>query len=260
MSIADFSDLTKTPPERSLLECLREKGGRNAHGRITVRYRGGGHRRRYRIIDMCRRDKDGIPGKVVAIHYDPNRSARIALVQYADGEKRYIICPEGLTVGRTIMNGPNAEPEVGNCLPLSHIPIGSLICNVELRPGEGAALARSAGVFARLMAREGRYAHVLLPSGEMRMILAECRATIGQVGNADHRLISLGKAGRSRWLGIRPHNRGMARNPVDHPMGGGKKRSKGHRPESPTGVPAKGGKTRRPRALSTRFIIRRRRG
>jgi len=255
-SVADFSDLTKKPPERSLLESLRERGGRNAHGRVTVRYRGGGHRRRYRVIDTRRRDKDGIPGKVVAIEYDPNRSARIALVQYADGEKRYILCPEGLKVGRTVMNGPAADPDVGNCLPLSHIPIGSLICNVELRPGEGGALARSAGVFARLMAREGRYAHVQLPSGEVRMILAECRATIGQVGNADHRLVAIGKAGRSRWLGIRPHNRGMARNPVDHPMGGGKKRSKGHRPESPSGVPAKGGKTRSPRAVSTPFIVR----
>jgi large subunit ribosomal protein L2 len=254
-SASDFSDLTKKPPERALTEHLSEKGGRNARGRITARFRGGRHRRRYRVIDK-RRDKDGIPGKVVALEYDPNRSARIALIQYADGEKRYILAPEGLKVGRKIMNGPDAEPEVGNCLPLSRIPLGSTIHSVELRPGRGGQLARSAGVVARLMAREGEYAHVLLPSGEVRMVHVKCRAVMGQVSNPDHRLVQIGKAGRSRWLGIRPRSRAMAKNPVDHPMGGGSGRSKGHRPEGPGGVSAKGGKTRRPRAVSTDFIVR----
>jgi large subunit ribosomal protein L2 len=251
----DFSTLTKKKPEKALTEARRESGGRNAHGRVTNRYQGGGHARKYRIIDTCR-DKDGVPGKVASIEYDPNRSARIALINYADGDKRYILCPEGLAVGRTVMNGPTAEPEVGNNMPLQSIPVGSLIHNVELRPGKGGVLARSAGTVAKLMARDGLYAIVVLPSGEQRMVLGKCRASIGQVGNGDHWLVEIGKAGRSRWLGIRPHNRGMARNPVDHPMGGGKKRSKGHRPESPSGVPAKGGKTRRPRAVSTRFIVR----
>ena len=245
-SVVDFSELSKKKPERSLTESLSAKGGRNARGRITSRSRGGGHRRKYRLID-ARRDKDGVPGRVVSIEYDPNRSARIALVQYADGEKRYILAPDGLTVGRTISNGPDAEPEIGNCLPLSRIPLGSPIHNVELRPGRGGQIARSAGVVARLLAREGQYAHVLLPSGEVRMVHVACRATLGQVGNPDHRLVGLGKAGRSRWLGVRPASRAMAKNPVDHPMGGGSGRSKGHRPESPSGVPAKGGKTRRPR-------------
>lgn len=254
-AVADFSDLTRKRPERSLAERLPKSGGRNARGRMTSRGRGGGCRRRYRRIDF-KRDKDGVPGKVVAVEYDPNRSARIALVQYADGDRRYILCPDGVAVGRKIMNGPDAEPEVGNCMPLSRIPLGSPIHNVELRPGRGGQLARSAGMAARLMAREGEYAHVVLPSGEVRKIPASCRATIGSVGNADHRLISLGKAGRNRWLGRRPLTRAMAKNPVDHPMGGGSKRSKGHRPESPSGVPAKGGKTRKPGALSDPFIIR----
>ena len=254
-SVADFSGLTEKAPEKALVKPLKRSGGRNAHGRTTTRYRGGGHRRRYRVIDKHRK-KDGVPGRVVSIEYDPNRSARIALVQYADGDKRYILAPEGLQVGRTIMNGPDAEPEVGNCMPLSDMPLGTVIHNVELRPGCGGAIARSAGMAARLMAREGAYAQVVMPSGEVRMIHVRCRATIGSVGNADHRLIALGKAGRKRWLGRRPHSRGMAMNPVDHPMGGGAKRSKGHRPESPSGVPAKGGKTRRPRAVSTPFIVR----
>jgi len=254
--VADFSGLTKKRPERSLTESLAETGGRNAHGRITSRLRGGGHRRRYRLIDWRRTDKDGVPGKVVAIEYDPNRSARIALVQYADGDKRYVLAPEGLVVGARIVDGPGAEPDVGNCMPLANIPLGLTIHNVELRPGKGGQLARSAGAAARLMAREDEYAHVLLPSGEVRMVHVSCRATIGQVSNVDHRLVAIGKAGRSRWLGIRPRTRGMAKNPVDHPMGGGSGRSKGHRPESPTGVPAKGGKTRRPRAASTPFIVR----
>ena len=254
-SIVDLSGLTKKPPEKALVRPLKQSGGRNAHGRQTSRYRGGGHKRRYRVIDS-KRNKDGIPGKVLAIEYDPNRSARIALIQYADGEKRYILAPEGLAVGQAIMNGPDAEPEVGNCLALADMPLGTAIHNVELRPGNGGVLARSAGNSARLMACEGNYAQVLLPSGEVRLIHARCRATIGQVGNTDHRLVSLGKAGRKRWLGKRPHSRGMAMNPVDHPMGGGSKRSKGHRPESPSGVPAKGGKTRRPRSVSTPFIVR----
>ncbi len=254
-SILDFSGLTKKKPEKSLTEELGKTGGRNCRGRMTSRGRGGRHRRKYRVIDF-KRTKDGVPGKVVAIEYDPNRSARIALVQYADGDKRYILCPDGVEVGRPIMNGPDAEPEVGNCMPLSKMPLGSLIHNVELRPGRGGQIARSAGIAARLMAREGEYAHVVMPSGEVRMVLVTCRATLGQVGNVDHRLVSLGKAGRNRWLGKRPLTRGMAKNPVDHPMGGGSKRSKGHRPESPSGVPAKGGKTRNKRALSDPFIVR----
>jgi large subunit ribosomal protein L2 len=208
-SVADFSGLTKKKPERSLTESGSRSGGRNARGRMTARGRGGGHRRRYRRIDF-RRDKDGIPGKVAAIEYDPNRSARIALIVYADGEKRYILCPDGLEVGRIIMNGPEAEPEVGNAMPLSKMPLGSEIHNVELKPGKGGQLARSAGVVARLMAREGEYAQVTLPSGEVRMVHVTCRATFGQVSNIDHRLIVLGKAGRNRWLGKRPLTRGMA--------------------------------------------------
>ncbi len=254
-SVVDLSGLTKKPPEKTLLRPLKSSGGRNAHGRQTVRFRGGGHKRRYRVIDK-KRDKDGIPGKVVSIEYDPNRSGRIALVQYADGEKRYILAPEGLEVGRAIMSGPNAEPEVGNCMPLADMPLGMVIHNVELRPGRGGAIARSAGISARLMAREGDYAQVLMPSGEMRLVHVRCRATIGQVGNTDHRLVSLGKAGRKRWLGRRPHSRGMAMNPVDHPMGGGSSRAKGHLPQSPSGVLAKGGKTRKPHAVSTPFIVR----
>jgi large subunit ribosomal protein L2 len=252
---ADFSGLAKKRPERSLTERLPEKAGRNAHGRITARSRGGGHRRKYRRIDW-RRDKDGVPGRVVSIEYDPNRSARIALVQYADGERRYILAPNGLAVGRAVMNGPEAEPEVGNCMPLSRMPLGTPVHNVELKPGRGGQLARSAGVAARLMAREGDYAHVLLPSGEVRMVHVSCRATVGQVGNLDHSSVDLGKGGRSRWLGVRPRTRASVKNPVDHPMGGGEGRSKGHRPEGPTGVPAKGGKTRSPRAVSGPFIIR----
>jgi large subunit ribosomal protein L2 len=254
-SVADFSGLTEKAPEKALCEPLPRSGGRNARGRMTSRGRGGRHRRRYRRIDF-KRDKDGVPGKVVAVEYDPNRSARIALVQYADGEKRYILCPDGVDVGHSIMNGPDAEPEAGNCMPLSKMPLGSLIHNVELRPGKGGQLARSAGMVARLMAREGDYAHVLLPSGEVRMVLVTCRATLGQVGNLDHRLVDLGKAGRNRWLGKRPLTRGMAKNPVDHPMGGGSKRAKGHRPEGPSGVPAKGGKTRKRNALSNGFVVR----
>jgi large subunit ribosomal protein L2 len=259
-SVSDFSELTdkNKKPEKSLTVPLKKKGGRNHHGVITARHRGGGHKRMYRIIDFRRHDKDGIPGLVTHIEYDPNRSARIALVQYADGEKRYIIAPDGLTAGMTIHNGPDAEAKVGNCLPLSKIPTGLQIHNIEMQPGGGAKLCRSAGVAAVLTAREGDWAQITLPSGEVRRIPANCRATIGVVGNADHMNIRLGKAGRKRWLGRRPHVRGTAMNPIDHPMGGGEGRSKGHIPRSPTGVLAKGGKTRRRRKPSNKAIIRRR--
>jgi large subunit ribosomal protein L2 len=259
-SVSDFSELTdkNKKPEKRLTEPLKKKGGRNNQGFITCRHRGGGHKRMYRIIDFRRHDKDGVPALVTHIEYDPNRSARIALVQYADGEKRYIIAPEGLKAGMTVHNGPNAEPRVGNCMPLSKIPTGMTIHNLEMQPGGGAKLCRSAGVGAILTAREGTWAQITLPSGEVRRIPAECRATIGMVGNADHMNIVLGKAGRKRWLGRRPHVRGMAMNPVDHPMGGGEGRSKGHTPQSPTGVLAKGGKTRRRRKPSNSAIIRRR--
>ena len=260
-SVSDFSELTdkNKKPEKRLTEPLPKKGGRNHHGKITCRFRGGGHKRMYRIIDFRRRDKDGVPAVVTHIEYDPNRSARIALVQYEDGEKRYIIAPDGLKAGMPIQNGPSAEPKVGNCLPMSKIPTGMDIHNLELEPGAGAKLCRSAGVSATLTAREGTWAQVTLPSGEIRRIPAACRATIGIVGNADHMNIKLGKAGRKRWLGRKPHNRGVAMNPVDHPMGGGEGRTSGGRhPCSPTGVPAKGGKTRRRRKPSNSMIIRRR--
>jgi large subunit ribosomal protein L2 len=259
-SVSDFSELTdkNKKPEKSLTEPLKKTGGRNNQGFITCRHRGGGHKRMYRIIDFRRNDKDGIPAEVTHIEYDPNRSARIALIKYADGEKRYIIAPDGLKAGMTVHNGPNAEPKVGNCMPLAKIPTGMTIHNLEMQPGGGAKLCRSAGVGAILTAREGNWAQITLPSGEVRRMPAACRATIGVVGNADHMNIRLGKAGRSRWLGIRPSVRGMAMNPVDHPMGGGEGRSKGHTPQSPTGVLAKGGKTRRRRKPSNSAIIRRR--
>lgn len=256
-SVVDYSGVSKNRPERALTEHLPKSGGRNSAGRITARSRGGGHPRRYRRVDF-KRYKDGIPAEVASLEYDPNRSAWIALLHYADGEKRYIIAPEGLTPGQTVQNGPDAEPEVGNCLPLSRIPLGMEIHNIELRPGRGGQVVRSAGVAARLLAREGGYAHVELPSGEVRMVLEGCRATIGKVGNADHRNVNLGKAGRSRWLGIRPRSRAMAKNPVDHPMGGGSGRSKGHIPRGPGGVLSKGGKTRKPGVATDRFIVRRR--
>src|SRR3954454_14423724 len=259
-SVSDFSELTdkNKKPEKSLTEPLKKKGGRNNQGFITARHRGGGHKRMYRIIDFRRHDKDGVPALVTHIEYDPNRSARIALVQYQDGEKRYIIAPDGLKAGMTIHNGPDAEAKVGNCLPLAKIPTGLQIHNIEMQPGGGAKLVRSAGVSATLTAREGTWAQLTLPSGEGRRIPAACRATIAVVGNADHMNIRLGKAGRSRWLRRRPPVRGVAMNPVDHPMGGGEGRSKGHTPQSPTGVIAKGAKTRRPRNPSNKAIIRRR--
>lgn len=259
-SVSDFADLTKgVKPEKSLLRPLTKTGGRNNQGRITVRHRGGGHKRRYRIIDF-RRTKDDVPARVASIQYDPNRSARIALLHYVDGEKRYIIAPDGLEVGSTLMSGENAPPAVGNCMPLKKIPTGTTVHNVELQAGRGGVMCRSAGTGATLMAREGTWAQLSLPSGEIRRVPSACRATIGKVGNTDHMNIVLGKAGRARWLGRRPHVRGTAMNPVDHPHGGGEGRTKGGRhPVSPSGVPAKGGPTRKKRKPSNASIVRRRR-
>jgi large subunit ribosomal protein L2 len=259
-SVSDFADLTPgAKPEKSLLRPLTKKGGRNNQGKITVRHRGGGHKRQYRIIDF-RRNKDGVPARVHSIQYDPNRSARIALLYYVDGEKRYILAPDGLKAGDQVENGPDAPPSVGNCLPLKKIPLGADIHNIELLPGQGGTLCRSAGASATLMAREATWAQITLPSGEIRRVPANCRATIGKVGNADHMNIELGKAGRKRWLGRRPHVRGTAMNPIDHPHGGGEGRTKGGRhPVSPTGKPAKGGSTRKKRKPSNAAIVRRRR-
>lgn len=255
MTVDTFEDITRSEPERSLVAPLKKSGGRNGHGRITTRHRGGGHKRRYRIIDF-KRDKAGIPARVASIEYDPNRSARLALLHYADGEKRYILAPIGLAVGDRVVSGENVEPRVGNAMPLSQIPLGTQIHSVELVPGGGGILARGAGIAAELMSREGGQAHVRLPSGEVRLVNARCMAVIGQVGNTEHEALRLGKAGRSRWLGIRPRVRGVAQNPVDHPMGGGEGRSSGGRhPCSPTGVLSKGGKTRSKRK-PTRHIIK----
>ena len=258
MSGFDFSEITKTTPEKALLEPLREKAGRNNHGHITMRRRGGGHKRHYRIVDF-RREKDGVPGKVTAIEYDPNRSARIALISYADGEKRYIIAPSKLEVGMVIQSGLQAEYQVGNCLPLQNIPLGTVVHNVELTPGKGGQIARAAGNGCQLLAKEGRFAALRLPSGEMRRIFIECRAVIGQVGNEEHNNISLGKAGRARWMGRRPKVRGVAMNPVDHPHGGGEGRTSGGRhPVTPWGVSTKGHKTRKKKNRTNQYIIRRR--
>jgi len=258
MSAPDLSEITRRKPEKSLLRPLKSKGGRNNTGRTTVRFRGGGHKRRYRLIDF-KRDKDGVPASVVSIEYDPNRTARIALLEYEDGEKRYIIAPEGLKVGQKVMSGPTAEARTGNCLPLARVPLGFFVHNVELQPGKGGQVVRSAGSAAQVSAREGRYVHLILPSGEVRRVLGECRATIGRVSNAEHQNVKLGKAGRKRWLGRRPHVRGTAQNPVSHPMGGGEgRRAGGRHPCSPTGVPAKGGKTRKKKKYSDRMIVRRR--
>ncbi len=257
-AVNDYSEITRSKPEKSLLEPIKKTGGRNHHGVITARGRGGGNKRMYRKIDF-RRDKDGVPAKVASIEYDPNRSAFIALLHYADGEKRYILAPKGLEVGDTVESGENVEPTAGNCMPLRTVPVGYEIHNIEVNPGMGGKLVRSAGVVARLVGREGDFAHVQLPSGELRMFSVRCRATIGQLGNADHQNISLGKAGRKRHLGRRPHVRGIAQNPVDHPMGGGEGRSKsGKHPSSPTGVLAKGGRTRRRKNMSSKMIVRRR--
>ncbi|MGA1861785.1 50S ribosomal protein L2 [Deferribacter thermophilus] len=255
---SDFSEITKTEPEKSLVVSLKKKSGRNNYGRITVRHKGGGHKRLYRIIDF-KRDKDGIPATVKSIEYDPNRSARIALLAYADGEKRYIIAPIGIKVGDNLLSGEGADIRPGNALKLKDIPVGTVIHNVEMRPGKGGQLARSAGTYAQLLSKEGKYCHVRLPSGEIRLILAECKATIGQVSNPDHENIKIGKAGRSRWLGIRPTVRGTAMNPIDHPHGGGEGRSKGGRhPVTPWGKPTKGYKTRKKNKPSDKYIISRR--
>lgn len=254
--VSNFETVTTTTPEKSLLSPLRKSGGRNNDGRLTMRYIGGGHKQRYRIVDF-KRDKDGIPGTVKSIEYDPNRSARIALVVYADGEKRYILAPNGLTVGQVVMSGKGVAPEVGNALYLSEIPLGTIIHNIELRPNAGGSMARSAGTFAQLTSREGKYAIVKLPSGEIRMVLVTCKATIGVVGNSDHALEVSGKAGRSRWLGRRPRNRGVVMNPVDHPMGGGEGRQSGGHPRSRKGLYAKGLKTRSPKKQSSKYIIER---
>jgi large subunit ribosomal protein L2 len=260
-SVSDFAEITDRhrKPEKTLTVPFRRNSGRNNQGVITVRHRGGGHRRHYRLIDF-KRDKDYIPAKVAAIEYDPNRSARIALLHYKDGEKRYILAPDGLKAGDVVVSGPEVEPRLGNTLPLRKIPTGLFVHNIEMQPGHGGQLCRSAGASATLSAREGRWAQITLPSGEVRRIPADCRATIGVIGNADHMNIRIGKAGRNRWRGIRPTVRGTAMNPVDHPLGGGEGRTKGGRhPCSPTGVLAKGGKTRRRRKPSNAAIIRRRR-
>ena len=255
--ISAFDDITCKKPEKSLLEPIRKSGGRNNQGKMTMRYLGGGHKRMYRIIDFLR-NKDNVVAEVMTIEYDPNRSARIALVKYEDGEKRYIIAPNGLKVGQKILSGAGIAPEVGNALPLAEIPLGTLVHNIELRPGQGAAMARSAGTYAQLAAREGNHAILRLPSGETRMVLVTCRATVGIVSNPDHNLESDGKAGRTRHLGRRPRNRGVVMNPVDHPMGGGEGRASGGHPRSRKGLPAKGYKTRNPKSTSNKFIIERR--
>ncbi|MFB6249372.1 MAG: 50S ribosomal protein L2 [Salinibacter sp.] len=257
-SVDDKDDVTTTEPERSLLESMTNSGGRNNQGRMTMRYRGGGHKRRYRRIDFKRRDKDGIPARVATIEYDPNRSARISLLVYADGEKRYIVAPDEIEVGDTVMNGPQASADAGNCLPLSSIPLGTRVHCVEMRPKKGAQLARAAGTHAQLTAREGDYATLELPSGETRLVPSDCRATIGTTSNVEHFNIEIGKAGRNRWLGRRPRTRGVAMNPIDHPMGGGEGRASGGHPRSRKGVPAKGYKTRTRNKESNKYIIRRR--
>ncbi|MBI1931324.1 MAG: 50S ribosomal protein L2 [Ignavibacteriales bacterium] len=258
MSVSNFEEITKTSPEKSLTSSLNKSGGRNNLGRVTSRHIGGGHKRKYRIIDF-KRDKDGIPAKVFSIEYDPNRSARIALLHYIDGEKRYILAPNGLTVGSTVQSGEGSEIRIGNALKLKDLPLGSVIHNVELKPGKGGQLGRSAGAEIQLTAREGNYAQLKMPSGEIRLVSVECKATYGTVGNSSHENISLGKAGRTRWLGRRSKVRGVAMNPVDHPMGGGEgKTSGGGHPVSPWGQKAKGLKTRKVVNSSNKFIIKRR--
>jgi large subunit ribosomal protein L2 len=257
MTTLTFEEITKDRPEKSLTEPKRRTGGRTSTGRTSIWFRGGGHKRRYRVVDF-RRDKPGIPAKVVAVEYDPNRSARIALLTYADGEKRYILCPDGLKVGQTVLSGEGADILPGNCLPLSAIPAGTVIHNIELRRGKGGQLVRSAGAGAQLVAKEGGFAQVKLPSGEIRQVHVDCLATVGQVGNLDHKNVSIGKAGRSRWLGRRPHNRGVSMNPIDHPHGGGEgKTSGGRHPVTPWGKPTKGAKTRRNKRTQA-FILKRR--
>lgn len=258
MTVSTFEEITKKEPEKSLVVSLNRTGGRNAQGRTTARHRGGGHKRKYRLIDF-KRNKDGVPAKVAAIEYDPNRSARIALLHYLDGEKSYILAPYGLKVGDTVESGPDADIKPGNALPIANIPVGSVIHNIELQPGKGAQLVRSAGTAAQLMAKEGNYATIRLPSGEYRLVLQTCRATIGQVGNVEHENMVIGKAGRSRYLGRRPKVRGVAMNPVDHPHGGGEGKAPVGRPGpvTPWGKPARGARTRK-KKVSDRLIVRRR--
>lgn len=258
MTVLTFDEITTTTPEKSLLEPMKKTGGRNAQGRLSVRHQGGGHKRMYRQIDF-KRNKDGIPARVATIEYDPNRSANIALLNYVDGEKRYIIAPNGLKVGDKIISGPEADIKVGNCLPLKNIPVGTMIHNIEMKPGKGAQMVRSAGGAAQLMAKEGNYAQIRMPSGEVRMVQVTCKATIGQVGNLEYENISIGKAGRKRWLGIRPTVRGVVMNPVDHPHGGGEGRSPIGRknPVTPWGKPAIGGKTRKKKS-SDKLILKKR--
>ena len=258
LSTADFSGLTKKKPEKSLLSVKNKNGGRNNQGRITVRHKGGGNRQKYRVIEF-RRLHDNVPAKVIAIEYDPNRTANIALLQYEDGAKSYILAPVGLNIGDKVMSGEEVEVKVGNCMPLKNIPVGSVVHNIELRPKQGAAIARSAGISARLMAKEGKYATIKMPSGEMRLVLAECRATLGQVGNVDHEIISIGKAGRKRHMGVRPTVRGVVMNPCDHPHGGGEGKSPIGRacPVTPWGKPALGLKTRNKKKNTNKFIISR---
>jgi large subunit ribosomal protein L2 len=257
-ALPTFDEITKSTPERALLEPKHSSGGRNNHGRVTTRFRGGGHKRHYRRVDF-KRDKHNIPAKVAAIEYDPNRTARLALLHYADGEKRYILAPDGLKVGDAVMSGENAEFRVGNALPLKSMPLGSTVHNVEMRIGHGGQIGRSAGTLIQLMGREGDYAQLRLPSGETRRVRSECYATIGQVGNLDHENVSYGKAGRTRWMGFRPHVRGVAMNPVDHPMGGGEGKSSGGRhPTSPWGQKAKGLKTRKKSKPSSKYIVAKR--
>ncbi|HZH03038.1 MAG TPA: 50S ribosomal protein L2 [Myxococcaceae bacterium] len=261
MTVSDFADITKDRPEKSLTEAMKRSGGRNVHGHITRRHQGGGHKRRYRVIDFKRLDKDGVPAKVASVEYDPNRTANIALLQYADGEKRYILAPVGLAVGDVLYAGSAADIRPGNSLPLQNIPVGTVIHNVELKPGRGAQVIRSAGSWGQLMAKEERYAQVRFPSGTVRKVLIECRATVGQLGNMDHEIIRLGKAGRKRWLGVRPTVRGLAMNPVDHPHGGGEGKSgQGNpHPVSPWGKKTKG-LTTRTNKRTTKFIVSGRRG
>ena len=255
---ASFEEVTKTTPEKSLLEKVKKTGGRNSYGRITVRHIGGGNRQKYRVIDF-KRNKDNIPARVASVEYDPNRSAYIALLNYADGEKRYILAPLGLTVGDTVMSGESVEIKAGNALPLENIPVGSVVHNIEFQPGRGGKIARSAGISARYVAREGKYATLRMPSGEMRKVLLTCRATIGEIGNAEHEIVSLGKAGRKRHMGVRPTVRGVVMNPVDHPHGGGEGKSPVGRPGpvTPWGKPALGYKTRKKKNRSDKFIVKR---
>ena len=255
--VTDFNSVTTDKPEKSLLAPIKKSGGRNSEGKMTMRFMGGGHKRRYRVIDF-KRNKDGVPATVKTIEYDPNRSAYIALLNYADGEKRYIIAQNGMKVGQTVVSGEKVAPEIGNALTLANIPLGTVISCIELRPGQGAVMARSAGSFGQLMAREGKYATIKLPSGEIRMVLLTCKATIGAVSNSDHQLTVSGKAGRNRWLGRRPRTRPVAMNPVDHPMGGGEGRASGGHPRSKNGIPAKGYKTRSKTKASNKQIVERR--